>query len=409
MSQIFRTFLKKIASGPHTGSALDRHEAELAMQMMLQQEATPAQIGAFLVAHRLKRPTSEELAGMLDAYDRLSQRIPPVSVPLSGSDVGSRSDGTVKPIVLGCPYDGRDRTAPVTIITALMLATVGQFVILHGGDRIATKYGIPLVEICRALALDWTAYDAHQLQTLLATCGWVAAYTPRLLPEMQAIAEYRDQIGKRPPLATLELMWSPYASEAHIVAGFVHPPTENFIRGAFALRQQAHFTLVKGLEGSCDLPRSRTAIISTHDPATSGRSTASPELPSPDRTTNDRTTNDQTPPTLTAPDAITPNATTNTEPQWQRLYLHARDFDLGGTDLKLESETAYFQTLHATLRGEANELTRSAIWSGGFYLWRSGVCATLGAGLTEAEALLTNGAVLDKLQQTRIALNTHCT
>jgi anthranilate phosphoribosyltransferase len=44
--------------------------------MMLLQEATPAQIGAFMIAHRIKRPTSQELAGMLDAYEQIGPHAP---------------------------------------------------------------------------------------------------------------------------------------------------------------------------------------------------------------------------------------------------------------------------------------------------------------------------------------------
>ena len=69
MSNDFRELVKTIGSGPHTGKHLSRVEARAAMGMMLEAQATPAQIGAFLIAHRIKRPTAEELAGMLDAYD----------------------------------------------------------------------------------------------------------------------------------------------------------------------------------------------------------------------------------------------------------------------------------------------------------------------------------------------------
>jgi anthranilate phosphoribosyltransferase len=51
-------------------------------------------------------------------------------------------------------------------------------------------------------------------------------HTPRLFPLTQTIWEYRDQLGKGPPLATMELIWRPYAGDAHIIAGFLHPPTE---------------------------------------------------------------------------------------------------------------------------------------------------------------------------------------
>ena len=69
MSKAFRDLLRKIGSGPHTGENLSRAEAATAMRLMLQQEATPAQIGAFMIAHRIRRPTGAELAGMLDAYE----------------------------------------------------------------------------------------------------------------------------------------------------------------------------------------------------------------------------------------------------------------------------------------------------------------------------------------------------
>src|SRR4028119_884278 len=98
--------------------------------MMLLQEATPAQIGAFLIAHRIKRPTGEELAGMLDAYEQLGPKLQSIDS---------------SPVILGVPYDGRSRTAPVNVLTALLLITSGQPVVMHGSDRMPTKYGVPQI------------------------------------------------------------------------------------------------------------------------------------------------------------------------------------------------------------------------------------------------------------------------
>ena len=75
MSQVFRELLKKVGSGVHTSQSLTRQEAAIATRMMLQQEATPAQIGAFMIAHRIRRPTPTELAGMLDAYNELGPKL----------------------------------------------------------------------------------------------------------------------------------------------------------------------------------------------------------------------------------------------------------------------------------------------------------------------------------------------
>lgn len=96
MSNTFREYVKKIGSGVHTGKDLTREEAADAMKLMLLGEATPAQIGAFLIVHRIKRPTPEELAGMLDTYAELGPKL----------EVDNLSFNY--PVtVLGTPYDGR--------------------------------------------------------------------------------------------------------------------------------------------------------------------------------------------------------------------------------------------------------------------------------------------------------------
>ena len=127
MSQEFRELLKRVGSGTHTSKNLTRTEAAAATKMMLLQEATPAQIGAFAIAHRIKRPTPEELAGILDAFEGL------------GSKLSIDSSHTHKPVVMGNPYDGRSRTVPVTIITALILAAAEIPVVMHGGDCMPTQ------------------------------------------------------------------------------------------------------------------------------------------------------------------------------------------------------------------------------------------------------------------------------
>ena len=66
----FKQHLRKVGSGEHTSKGMSREEAADALDLMLQGEATPAQIGAFLIAHRIRRPEPQELTGMLDTYRR---------------------------------------------------------------------------------------------------------------------------------------------------------------------------------------------------------------------------------------------------------------------------------------------------------------------------------------------------
>jgi anthranilate phosphoribosyltransferase len=341
MSTAFRDLLKKIGSGTHTSESLTRPEAADATRMMLNQEAAPAQIGAFLIAHRIRRPTGEELAGMLDAYDVLGPQIAAIDDP--------------RPVaVFSVPYDGRTRTATILPITALILATAGYPVVMHGGDRMATKYGVPLIELWQALGVDWTGMSLEQLQQSLQAQKLAFVYTPRHFPALQPLVEIRDQLGKRPPIATLELIWCPYAGDAHLVSGYVHPPTEKMMQDAFALRGQALYTAVKGLEGSCDLPRDRTAIIGAVD--------ARREVP------------------------------------LERLLLSARDVGLQGAEVPYTTLEDWVDSVNRVLVGQEDPLLPEILWNGGFYLWHLGVAPTLKAGVEQTRRLLQEGQVRSYLE-----------
>ncbi len=343
MSDRFRELLKTIGSGTHTGKSLTRQQAAAAMGMMLLGEATPAQIGAFFIAHRIKRPTGEELAGMLDAYNELGPKLK--SQPSMG-----------RVTVLGCPYDGRSRTAPITPLTALILATAGVFVVMHGGARMPTKEGIPFIEIWQGLGVEWRKLSLEQVQQVFEQTGLGFVYLPEHFPQADVLVEYRRDIGKRPPLATMELIWVPFVGEVHLAAGYVHPPTEGMFREALKLHGLKNYTTVKGLEGSCDLPRDRTAIIGV-------------SMPSGDNVT------------------------------FERLLLHPSDYSCGGKEVALGSTAELVEEMQRVLQGKASQLMSATIWNGGFYLWRCGICADINEGLSKAESLLNSGEVVEKLRE----------
>lgn len=340
MSHAFRELLRKVGSGTHTSESLTRAEAAAATRMMLLQEATPAQIGAFMIAHRIRRPTGEELAGMLDAYDELGPKVAPIA-----------ADRPV--VVMGNPYDGRSRTAPIVPLTALLLATVKCPVLLHGGDRMPTKEGEPLIDFWTGLGVDWTQLSLSQLRQVLETTGIGFVYLPTQFPLAQGLVPYREQIGKRPPFATVELIWCPYAGAAHVVAGFVHPPTEGMFREALALRGVTRFTTVKGLEGSCDLPRERPNIIGLEQ---------------------------------------------------ERLLLHPLEYGFESKNFPLESAASAIATMKTVLAGEPSEMLESAVWNGGFYLWRFGASESIAAGIATARDLFTQGQVLQTLRRVQQAI-----
>lgn len=340
MSDVFRELLKKVGSGTHTSKSLTRAEAETATRLILCQDATPIQIGAFLIAHRIKRPTGEELAGMLDAYDALGPQVPAIASP--------------KPVaVFSVPYDGRSRTAPILPITALVLAAAGCPVLMHGGDRMATKYGVPLIELWQALGVNWSGLSLVQISQSLVQNNVGMLYTPRHFPALQPLVEARDQLGKRPPFATLELFWCPYAGEAHLLSGYVHPPTEAMMQEAFRLHGRTRYTTIKGLEGSCDLPRDRTAIIGAYKGA----------------------------------------------PELERMLCNARDMHLNGPEVPYRNVEDWAASVDQVLNGQdTSELYPAVLWNSGFYLWHLNGAATLTEGIEWAKDLIGQKQVLAQLQ-----------
>ena len=259
-------------------------------------------------------------------------------------------------MVLGNPYDGRSRTVPVTIITALILATANIPVVLHGGDCMPTKYGLPLIKIWQGLGVDFSRANLAQAQSTYAQTKVGFIYLPQHFVEADNFVTFREQIGKRPPFATAELAWCPIASDVHLVAGFVHPPTEERFRETFKIRDRQDYTLVKGLEGSCDLSRNRTGIIFM------GQSQAGIE-------------------------------------DSNRFLLNPSKYGFGGSDIAFESDTQAIALIQAVIAGEDNSLLPSAILNGGFYLWRFKIAPTLELGFHLAAEMLETGEVAQKLAQ----------
>ena len=209
----FKQPLRKVGSGEHTSKGMSREEAADAMELMLQGEATPAQIGAFLIAHRIRRPEPQELTGMLDTYRAHG--------PVLQSTAGSRA-----PLCFGMPYDGRTRTAPIYPLTALVLLACGQPVVLQGGDRMPIKYGVTAVDLFRLLDLNLTGLPISAVADGFQQNGFALIHQPDHFPIAETLIGYREELGKRPPVASLELLWTPHQGDHLLVSGFVHPPTE---------------------------------------------------------------------------------------------------------------------------------------------------------------------------------------
>ncbi len=240
----FKSYLRKIGSGEKSSRGMSRDESADALELILRDKPSPIQIGAFLIAHRIRRPEPQELAGMVDTYKKLGPKIYSESLDK-------------QPVCFGMPFDGRNKTSPIYPLTSLLLLDAGQPVVLQGAGRIPVKYGVTTEELFKALGLNLSRLSIDQVQNGFSQNGFALIYQPDHFPLAEKLIRYREDIGKRPPIASMELLWSAHQGKHIIISGFVHPPTEKRHIKTLRLLGETNLILIKGLEGGIDIPISK--------------------------------------------------------------------------------------------------------------------------------------------------------
>lgn len=334
----FKQHLRKVGSGEHTSKGMSREEAADALELMLHQDATPAQIGAFLIAHRIRRPEPQELTGMLDTYRKLG--------PVLQSAPGQRP-----PLCFGMPYDGRTRTAPIYPLTTLVLLACNQPVVLQGGERMPIKYGITAIELFRSLGLDLRGLPLETVQEGFHSQGLALIHQPDHFAIAESLISYRDELGKRPPVASLELLWTAHQGPHRLISGFVHPPTESRAWEALKLAGETDLVTVKGLEGGTDLPIGRACITARVQGG-----------------------------------------------QAERLILHPRDHGCHSTDVEWTDLTTWHAQALEALQNRG-PLRDSLRWNAGVYLWFAGLSDSLETALETVTTVMSQGQALQQLDQ----------
>lgn len=117
--------LKPLIAKVANGESLGRDEARQAFDILMSGEATPSQIGAFLMALRVRGETVGEIVG---AVSSMRSRMVPVSAPADAMDiVGTGGDG------LG--------TYNISTLASIIVAGAGVPVAKHGNRALSSKSG----------------------------------------------------------------------------------------------------------------------------------------------------------------------------------------------------------------------------------------------------------------------------
>ncbi|MDP6946832.1 MAG: anthranilate phosphoribosyltransferase, partial [Myxococcota bacterium] len=207
-----REILGRIAIGPVGSRDLERQGARRAMHLALQGEVSDVQIGAFLLAARLKRETTDENLGFLDAL-------------VGASTITSARSPEV--VSLADPYNGFDRVPHFAPVTAAVLAACGLPSYVHGGVDVPPKQGITSLAVFEArgqvIPVGGGQATVEQAATRLADHGVAYVDVRDFCPPLAALNKIRRDIAKRPCLALLEKLITPLrgAERTHVVTGWV--------------------------------------------------------------------------------------------------------------------------------------------------------------------------------------------
>ena len=161
-----------------TGAALTETEAEAAFDTIMSGEATPAQIGALLMAMRVRGETVAELTGAVRA---MRARMAAVVAPSDAIDVC----GT-----------GGDNAGTLNVSTAVtfVVAACGVPVAKHGNRALSSRTGG--ADVLTALGVD-VDVALGRLPAILRDAGCAFLFAPRHHPSMRHAAGPRVELGTR--------------------------------------------------------------------------------------------------------------------------------------------------------------------------------------------------------------------
>ncbi|MGD0633923.1 MAG: anthranilate phosphoribosyltransferase [Beijerinckiaceae bacterium] len=170
--------LKPVLAKIADGAALSRSEAEAAFDYLLSGEATSAQMGAFLMALRVRGETIEEITGAVSA---MRARMLRVEAP----------EGTID--IVGTGGDGHG-TYNVSTLAAMIVAACGVPVAKHGNRAASSRSGSSDVLTALGVRVGGGAEDVERCLAD-ANIGFMSAQTHH--PAMRHFAAVRADLGVR--------------------------------------------------------------------------------------------------------------------------------------------------------------------------------------------------------------------
>ena len=239
--------LKEVGRGKRGARDLTLDEAAVAAERILTGQATDAQIGAFLVAERIKMESTDEIAAFVEALRQGS-----LKHPMGGG------------VDCAGPYDGRTKSFYATLPTAFVLAACGVPATLHGSRSLPPKWGVTLPDILERWGVDVeTEAGLERLRRAADASGFLFVPAELGCPKLARVRDIREQLGLRTVFNSAEKLVR-YSDAPYLAFGVFHGTVFEKMAQLVAGLGYKRAIIVQGSEGSEDLPvhkRSRICVV----------------------------------------------------------------------------------------------------------------------------------------------------
>jgi len=197
VSDEIRTLLAKVA----TGSTLTREESALAFNRMMSGEATPSQMGALLMALRVRGETVDEITG---AVTTMRAKMLKVAAPENAIDIV----GT-----------GGDASGSFNISTcaAFIVAGAGVPVAKHGNRALSSRSGA--ADVLGALGVK-IELAPEQVSHCIYEAGIGFMFAPAHHPAMKNVGPTRVELGTRTIFNLLGPLSNPAGVKRQMIGAF---------------------------------------------------------------------------------------------------------------------------------------------------------------------------------------------
>jgi len=235
--------IKRIARGKHGSEHLSQDDAKAVFSILLRPDADMLQLGAFLIAQRMKGETSAELAGFVQAAREHVSHFDVIKAPVGAVD-------------LPC-YAGKRRAAHAYLIAALEARDAGTPIFVHGVQHIEGRVTAWQVLSQAGVRSVTNLVDA---KAVIESDGIVYADLEDLNPNLNRIYHLRDRLGVRSFANTVTRLLNPMQCDAQL-NGFFHTPYANYMAEANVLLGQKSSLIFMGAEGEPELYADRQKVV----------------------------------------------------------------------------------------------------------------------------------------------------